>query len=457
MKKVTRVMAAIAAGAMALTVSACGGSSNANGAKVNSDKTANDSASCTNTVKKKGVQKVTVWAWYPAIEQVVDDFNETHDDLQVCWNNGGQGGGEYTKFQNAIKAGKGAPDVIQLEYEAMPQFMAGKEQHLVDLSQFGFTDHKDDYTEGAWKSVQLGSEDKVYGVPVDLGPFVMYVRQDIFDKYNVKVPTTWAEFEQAGKDLKAAGYDGYLTDFAPNGTAFNIALFAQKNQNVYNYSASDPTKASVNFNTDGVKEVLDYWQNLVKEGLVDTTDANTNDWTTNILGGKYATWVQASWQTGYLKGAGDTNGQFRIYNAPVWDDSTPMVNQGGSAWAVTDQAKDTEAAYKVARELFDSDKAQEIGVTDGGLVPAWTKKLQSDSFKNMEEEFLGGQKLNEITIPTAEGYKGYSFLPFQTYAYDEQVKTFTSIVKDGKDTTSNLKSLDETLNNYAKQQGYTVE
>lgn len=167
--------------------------------------------------------------------------------------------------------------------------------------------------------------------------------------------------------------------------------------------------------------------------------------------------MQASWQTGYLKGAGDTNGQFRIYNAPVWDDSTPMVNQGGSAWAVTDQAKDTEAAYKVARELFDSDKAQEIGVTDGGLFPAWTKKLQSDSFKNMEEEFLGGQKLNEITIPTAEDYKGYSFLPFQTYAYDEQVKTFTSIVKDGKDTTSNLKSLDETLNNYAKQQGYTVE
>lgn len=78
MKKVTRVMAAIAAGAMALTVSACGGSSNANGAKVNSDKTANDSASCTNTVKKKGVQKVTVWAWYPAIEQVVDEIGRAH-------------------------------------------------------------------------------------------------------------------------------------------------------------------------------------------------------------------------------------------------------------------------------------------------------------------------------------------------------------------------------------------
>lgn len=108
------------------------------------------------------MQKVTVWGWYPAIEKVVDQFNETHDDLQVCWNNGGQGGGEYTKFQNAIKAGSGAPDVIQLEYEAMPQFMTGTQQHLVDLSQFGFNDHKDDYTEGSWDMVKLGAKVNIY-------------------------------------------------------------------------------------------------------------------------------------------------------------------------------------------------------------------------------------------------------------------------------------------------------
>lgn len=141
----------------------------------------------------------------------------------------------------------------------------------------------------------------------------------------------------------------------------------------------------------------------------------------------------------------------------MWDDSTPMVNQGGSAWGVTDQAKDTKAAYEVARELFDSDKAQEIGTTDGGLFPSWTKKLNSDGFKNMEEPFLGNQKLNEVNIPTAEGYKGYAFLPFQTYAYDEQVKSFTKIVKDGGDISTNLNALDTTLTNYAKKQGFTVK
>lgn len=457
MRKSTKILSMMLAGAMAVSLAACGGNSNGTAA-AGADKTANDNAKCQNTVKKEGVQKVTVWAWYPAMEKIADHYNETHDDLQVCWTNAGQGGPQYTKFNNAIKAKTGAPDVIQLEYEAMPQFVAGAEKHLVDLSQYGMNDYKDDYTEGAWNGVSMGGGDSVYGVPVDLGPFVMYVRQDIFDKYGVEVPTTWAEFEQAGKDLKAAGYDGYLSDWAPNGTAVNLSLFAQKDENVYTYSASSPDKVEINFDSDGVKEVMDFWKNLVDQGLVDTTDANTTDWNTNMLGGKYATYVQASWLVGYIKGLeGSEPGAFKMYEAPKWDDSTPYVNQGGSAWAVTDQAKDTEAAASVARELFGDEEAQTIGVTDGGLFPAWTDKLKSDEFKNMVEPFFGDQKVNEVTIPTAEGYKGYDFLPFQTYAYDEQVKAFTDIVKNQKDTTTTLEALDKTLADYAKQQGFTVE
>lgn len=150
MKNMKKAIAALAAGVMALTIAACGGGSGSNTAsKIHNDKKANDSAQCQNKVKKPGVEKVTVWAWYPAIEKIVDQFNETHDDLQVCWTNAGQGSPEYTKFNNTIKAKTGAADVIQLEYEAMPQFVAGAEKHLVDLSQFGFNKYKSDYTDGA--------------------------------------------------------------------------------------------------------------------------------------------------------------------------------------------------------------------------------------------------------------------------------------------------------------------
>lgn len=457
MKRMNRIIAAIAAGVVALSLAACGNGGSNSGSAVHDDKKANANAQCQNTIKHPGAEKVTVWSWYPAIQKVVDLYNSTHSKLQVCWTNGGQGGSEYTRFNNVIKAKTGAPDVIQLEYEAMPQFVAGAQKHLVNLNQFGFGKYKSNYTNGAWNAVSMGSSNAAYGVPVDLGPFVMYVNQDVFDKYHVKVPTTWSEFAQAGHQLKAAGYKGYLSDFAPNGTAVNLALFAQKNANVYNYSASAPDKVGINLDSPGVKQVMSFWQKLIREGLVDTTDANTTDWNSNLLSGKYATYVQASWLTGYIKGLkGSNKVHFRIYKAPVWDSSTPMVNQGGSAWSVTDQAKDTKAAYEVARDLFGSPQAQHIGVTDGALFPSWTQELNSASFKNMTEPFLGNQKVNDITIPTAEGYKGYEFLPFQTYAYDEQVKAFTRIAKQNGDIDSNLKGLDNTLTAYAKRQGFTI-
>lgn len=459
MRTLTKSISAFAATAMALSLAACGGGSSNSQASGSTDSKANDSAQCQNKVKKSGVEKVTVWAWYPAIEKIVDSFNESHDDVQVCWTNAGQGSPEYTKLQNAIKAKSGAPDIVQLEYEAMPQFVAGAEQHLVDLSKYGMNKYKSDYTEGAWNSVSIGTDKSVYGVPVDLGPFVMYVRQDVFDKYGVKVPTTWDEFAEAGRQLKAKGYDKYYTDFALNGTGVNSALYAQKNEAVYKYSAANPDKVKIDMNTQGVKDVLDYWKGLVKEGLADTTDASTTDWNTSLMKGNYAVYVQASWLTGYIKGL-DTKGatNFKVYKAPVWDDTTPMVNQGGSAWAVTDQVKDAPVAAKVARELFSSDEAQKIGVTDGGLFPAWTKMLDSDYFKDMKDSFLGNQQANEeVTIPVANGYKGYEFLPFQTYAYDEQTKALKKIMKEDADTSSTVKALNDELNAYAKQQGFTTE
>ncbi|GAA6123607.1 sugar ABC transporter substrate-binding protein [Bifidobacterium psychraerophilum] len=456
-KKIFAVLAAVAA---SLSLAACGGSNASDTATANSDKHANDNASCTNKVVHADAQKVTVWAWYPGFEKIVDHFNNSHSDVQVCWNNGGQGGAEYTRFQNTIKAGKGAPDIIQLEYEAMPQFIAGQQKYLVDLGKYGMNSYKADYTDGAWNSVTFGSSSSVYAVPVDAGPFVMYVNQEVFDKYQVKVPTTWAEFEQAGKDLQAKGYTGKLTNWQTDGTAVNIALFAQKGAQVYKYSASDPTKVGIDFDQQGVKDVLSYWQKLSKEGLIDTADQSSTDTMKKFGAGDYATYVQASWFMGYyVKGAYKTaaDSPFKIYEAPKWDDSTPDVNQGGSAFAVTYQAKDTKAAAEVARELYGDDYAQKSGVSDGGLFPTWKKLLSSTEFINQTYPYLGDQKANEVIAPVAKGWAGDQFLPFQTYAYDAQQKSFASIVKSGTSVDSGVSKLTSTLQDYAKQQGFTVE
>ena len=180
MRKLRLIGASALVAVMALSAGACGspgapsGSGDDGSKQVHSDAKANDSAKCRNTVKKPKAEKVTVWAWYPEFGKLVDHFNETHDDLQVCWTSADQSAKAYSRFNTTIKAKSGAPDVIQLEYAVMPQFASGVEKHLVDLTKFGINKVKSDYTAGAWKDVQLGGRQGVYGVPVDVGPVVMY-------------------------------------------------------------------------------------------------------------------------------------------------------------------------------------------------------------------------------------------------------------------------------------------
>jgi len=97
--------------AIAATLAACSGGGGSSTTTGTSPKLTN----CTNTMVNKDAPQVSVWAWYPNMALVVDNFNKAHTDVKVCWTNAGQGGDEYTKVQTAISAGKGLPDVVMLE------------------------------------------------------------------------------------------------------------------------------------------------------------------------------------------------------------------------------------------------------------------------------------------------------------------------------------------------------
>ena len=179
----------------------------------------NDATSCTNTIKNEDAPVVTLWAWYPNSEAVVDNFNEEHDDVQVCWTNAGAGGDAYDKFQTAISAGSGAPDVMMVEADRIAVFQA--QDALVDLTDIGYEDVKDNFSEGAWKDVSVG--DSIYGAPIDGGPMGMIYRTDIFEQYGITPPTTWEELEATAQKVKDAG-GPLFASFAANQPAAVTAL-----------------------------------------------------------------------------------------------------------------------------------------------------------------------------------------------------------------------------------------
>src|ERR1035437_6390088 len=158
----------------------------------------------------KAPVSITFWSWVPKLQDEVTMFEKAHPNIKVNLVNAGQGLAEYTKLRTALKAGSGAPDVVQIEFQYMPTFeLTGK---LVDLTQYGANDVKKAFVPWTWDQVSAGS--KVYSIPQDSGPMALLYRADIFAKYKLAIPTTWAQYAQEAATLHKANPKLYMTEFA---------------------------------------------------------------------------------------------------------------------------------------------------------------------------------------------------------------------------------------------------
>jgi multiple sugar transport system substrate-binding protein len=439
---------------IALGLTACSGGDDEGGGG-----TAAKPTNCTNKIVNEQAKRVLVWAWYPNMAKVVDNFNNTHTDLQVCWTNAGQGQPQYAKFQTAISAKKGAPDVVMLETDQLVGFEI--QDALVDLAPFGADKVKANFSEGAWKDVSQGAA--VYAIPIDGGPMALIYRKDVFEKYGITTPPkTWDEYATAAAKVKAAG-GPVFGDFASNVPAVTTALMIQKGANPFQYSLADKQNITVKLDDQATKDVLTYWADLAKKGLVGKEDQFTTDYVAGMVGGKYATYVSAAWAPGYLTGAGvgagESKGKFAVAPLPQWDAASPVsVNWGGSTLAVTSQAADKAAAAQVAMELY----ADEASLTDGWktqtIFPLNQSVLKSDEFVNAKVDFFSGQTANkDIYIPAANAYQGAVYSPFTVYYYAQLQEQIVKLNKGEVTGEQAATDLHTKIVAYAKSQGFTVQ
>ena len=418
----------------------------------------NDAQSCTNKIKNEDAPVVTLWAWYPNSETVVDNFNEEHDDVQVCWTNAGAGGDAYDKFQTAISAGSGAPDVMMVEADRIAVFQA--QDALVDLTDIGYEDVKGNFSEGAWKDVSVG--DSIYGAPIDGGPMGMIYRTDIFDEYGITPPTTWEELEATAQQVKDAGGPVFAS-FAANQPAAVTAFMYQNGAEPFEYDPANEGEIGINLNSDEVKEVLDYWAGLVKKGLVGTEDQFTPEYISGVIGGDYATYLSAAWAPGYLQGAGVGEGAdagvWATAPLPQWDPANPIaINWGGSAFAVSSQASNPELAAEVAFGVYADQASLDDGWQNQIIFPLNVNVLDSDEFLNYEVPFFDGQQANkDVYVPAANAYTGMTYTPLGQFYYSELTKQISAINEGSATGSEAADALQEAVVAYAEEQGFTVK
>jgi multiple sugar transport system substrate-binding protein len=392
---------------------------------------------------------ITYWSWTPSAEAQVAAFEKAYPKVKVNLVNAGTNTTEYTKLQNAIKAGSGAPDVAQVEYYAIPQFALS--DSLVDLTQYGFDKLKDDYTAGPWGSVNVGG--KLVGLPQDSGPMAMFYNKTVFDKYGIAVPKTWDEYAAAAEKLHAADPNAYITSDSGD-SGFTTSMIWQAGGRPFQV---DGTKVSINLQDEGTKKWTATWDKLVEGKLLSSVPGWSDDWFKALGNGSIATLVTGAWMPGVLESSvKDGSGQWRVAPIPTYDGTPTNAENGGGGQVVLKQSKNQALAAGFLKWLNNNEDSIKVFLASGGF-PSTTKDLNSSDFLAQAPEYFGGQKINEVLVDGAKNVStGWQYLPFQVYANSIYGDTVGQSYTSNSSLNPGLEAWQKQLVEYGNQQGFTV-
>lgn len=395
---------------------------------------------------------ITIWSWVPKLQDEVNLFEKSHPDIKVKVVNAGQGTPEYTKLRTALKAGSGAPDVVQLEFQFMPTFeLTGK---LVDLAQYGAGAYQKDFVPWTWSQVSQGAH--VYSIPQDSGPMALLYRTDIFAQYHLAVPTTWAQYAQEAIALHKANPKIYMTDFSPTQDDQITSLLWQVGARPFKVNG---TTLTINMNSPEALKVVNYWGGLVKAGAVQTQAEFTTSWYTALSNGTLASWVAAGWGPVFLSGlAAKTSGKWHAAPLPQWTAGAHASgNWGGSTDAVTTQSQHPKEAAEFAIWLNDNPQSAKLFASEQFFFPVTNSVLKDPSFDS-PQPFYGGQKVNGIFADASNHVDvNFQWSPFQDYVYAQMANDLSAAVNGKTTYTAAMNTLQSNLVSYAKSQGFTVQ
>lgn len=395
---------------------------------------------------------LTFWSWVPNIQNEIDLFEQSHPNIKIKLVNAGQGPTEYTKLRTALKAGSGAPDIVQIELQYLPTFELNN--GLMDLSQYGANDLKNDYVPWVWNQVSQGS--KVYAIPQDSGPMGLLYRADLFQQYHLPVPTTWAQFAQEAVTLHKENPKMYLTDFPPNDGGWFTGLTWQAGSHPFKVNG---TSVSVNLDDAAAQQVTSYWGTLINEHAVQTTPDFTNDWYAALASGTYASWITAAWGPVFLSGiAAKTAGNWRAVPLPQWSvGQHASGNWGGSTDAVTMQSKYPQQAATFAMWLNHDQHSATMFAQKQFLFPTLNSVLNDTTFVNTSSSFYGGQQVNQVFVnASSQVDTTFQWSPFQDYVYTQWQDDFGLAINGKISFDQALQKQQSDTVNYAKSQGFSV-
>ena len=300
--------------------------------------------SCVTALAEGEATEIEFWTFQTLhvafYEEMAKEWNELNPDRQIVLKP------DVYEFEqmhellgNALLAGEGAPDLVDIEFGKYANFLRGDIQ-LVPLN-----DIVEPELDNIVKArVDIYAKDgNYYGICFHVGAAIIFYNQELCASAGIDCGSikTWDEYYEAAKTFKAANPDKYWMSVESSDIWHMWPQLAEL--------GADMTDADGNatINTPEMAKVLEYNRKMVKEGLAVVapgTYHHAEEFYAMMDGGNIASIVMPFWYldrfTNYMP---DLAGKIVTAPLPVWEEGEKRsVGQGGTGTSVTVQADDPE-------------------------------------------------------------------------------------------------------------------
>ncbi len=214
--------------------------------------------------------EVVWWGWTPGSptnEKYIEEFNKEYPDIKVTWKQTSID--DYdAAIRPALANGEGvdAFEVSAGSGNGGIQVFGGQAIDLTDAVKKALgDDYKDKLNEASITTMTVNGQLKALGVGTVYSGN-LWINQDLFDKYNVKVPTNLAEWKEACKVFEENGIEGFVQGAGQG--AFNIDTFHAIADNVSPGTFTKATRGEVEWTDASIVKALELWKGLFDEGIM---------------------------------------------------------------------------------------------------------------------------------------------------------------------------------------------
>ena len=411
--------------------------------------TPSDGASTTAAGDADAPATLDFWTWTTNIEQVIDIWNKENPTQQVNVDRQAQGDELITRLLTAEKAGN-APCLMHTEYQALPVLVSNGV--AADLTA-DVADIRSAFPDGAWGLTSFG--DQVFAIPQDVGPMMLYYREDLFNQLGLTVPTTWDEFAALAAEVRQKSPTQYLTTFSAGDPGWFAGLSEQAGANWW---TPEGNSWKVSIDDPATQKVATFWGDLVKSDLVDSQPMYTPEWNAAMNDGTLLAWPSAVWGAGVLEGvAPDTAGKWRAVPMPQWSAGDNVTGYwGGSGTAMSASCKYPAQAMKFMTWLNTSPEALAGLVTISGVYPAATAGQTGPALASPPKMMPNQPDFFAQASEIASSARGFTWGPNVNVTYQSYVDEFQKAIQDGSPFADALTRMQDTTVTDLTRQGFDV-